>query len=295
MLIYPVDPQRPPDWRWQNATLAEKIIKGSGEVNLLHSWMASDPNLRVAFAARQGMLKEMNRSKRVRGSGRTLLSLLFPGDVQLVINAEAFVSKNTVQSDYWLYKSLVLGRAPIQIMAQLLEENPEFIVVLNSVFFDVEQRLFDTTFVWNKVIGTDPKKGLLDNVEALWEECGYLGGFDRLLYLRAKGIRKERFCSIRAMQEVMPTMGDYLNPAKVSKDVMNVIEKRMSPDSNRTIEDLRQLYLTLPGKSPLKPGYVDPVVYRKNSIISSTFFEIVNLHSGLRQRREAEVLDDSNL
>lgn len=295
MLIDPQDPMRPPDWRWRYAMQALKCEKGSMEVKNVRCSLISDPHLCLALQAQFGMMKETDRLQKSLNSGVSHLSEIFPQKIQHVLNAEKLASSRLGNSDYWLYKSLVLGRAPTSILTQLLDKSPDSIAVHNPIFFDVEQTLEDETYIWYQVIRTDTRKGLQDNVEGLWQECAYLGGYDRMLYLRARGIRKDLFRSSHAMQHEKPSMKDYLNPEKVSRNILHVVERRMDPDSQRTIGDLRKLYLTLPGKSQPGPASFNPTGYQKKSIISNTSFEVVNPVTGLRQRCMAEVIDDSTL
>ena len=49
------------------------------------------------------------------------------------------------------------------------------------------------------------------------------------------------------------TIQDYLDPTKVSQDVLKVIQSRMAPSANRTVSDLRKLYGTLPGRDLVMP------------------------------------------
>ena len=102
------------------------------------------------------------------------------------------------------------------------------------------------------------------------------------------------FRSARYMEYTKPTMKDYLNPEKVSKQVLKVIQSRMNPDPNRTIGDLRKLNLSLPGKLQRQPDGTSPVVPQKKSFVTSPSTQVVDLNTRESQRRLAEVVDCLN-
>ncbi len=253
--------------------------------------MSQDFYLKLAHKARRVMVKESNRMPKLIRASAFHIPRFLPYDVQCVSNAETYVFDTSSFSKFGFYKALVLGRVPPSIMTDLTDESQDFIRVLNPIFFDVGQRLKDEAFIWSQVIRTDVKKGLLDNVDGLWQECAYLGGCLRMLYLRARGNVKDLFRSARSMEYTKPTMKDYLNPEKVSKQVLKVIQSRMNPDPNRTIKDLRQLYLTLPGKLQRQPDGTSPVVPQQKGFVTGPSTQVVDPNTCESHRRLAEVVD----
>ncbi len=276
MVFHATDPQRSPASRWNSAKEALSARKGSTEASYFQGKLNSDSYFRLSL---QGQVAICNEKRRFH-QGFHNLSLIYPERVELVLKAHRLISGFSVPADNWLYQSLMLGRAPLHVMIQLLGVSEEFIKILNRIFFDVEERLEDKAFIWNQVIRTNPKEGLQDNVNGLWVECAFLGGFERMLVLRAGGNRKELMCSNQDMKLIRPAMKDYLGSAKTSSAVLRVIESRMKPNSKRTIEDLRNLYLSLPGQP------------EKKAIVARTSFESFNVQTGQRRRQSAEVLSD---
>lgn len=276
MVFNATDSQRSPASRWNSAKAALSVKKGSTEASYFQGMLNSDSYFHLSL---QGQVAIWNEKRRFH-NGFHNLSLVYPEKVEMVLKAHRLISGFSVPADNWLYQSLMLGRAPMHVMIQLLGVSEEFIIILNRVFFDVEQRLEDKEFIWNQVIRTNPKEGLQDNVNGLWLECAYLGGFERMLYLRAGGNRKELLCSNQDMKFIQPAMKDYLSSGKTSSAVLKVIESRMKPNSKRTIEDLRKHYFSLPGQP------------EKNAILSRTSFEFSNNQTGQRRRQAAEVLSD---
>ena len=291
MIFDPLDPLRPPDWRWQNVRYAESIHQGTKDAKLMRRYMSQDFYLKLAHKARRVMVKESNRMPKLIRASAFHIPRFLPYDVQCVSNAETYVYDTSSFSKFGFYKALVLGSVPPSLMTDLTDESQDFIRVLNPIFFDVGQRLNDKAFIWSQVIRTDVKKGLLDNVDGLWQECAYLGGCLRMLYLRARGNVKDLFRSARSMEYTKPTMKDYLNPEKVSKQVLKVIQSRMNPDPNRTIEDLRKLYLSLPGKLQRQPVSPSPAVPQKNGFVTGPSTQVVDPNTRESQRRLAEVVD----
>ena len=290
MLIEPSDPQRPPDWRWQNISYVVQNWKGTVKPDHLERMLISDSHFKNALRARLEKLQDLDNLKKCVQNGTSLLRKINPTEIQLVFDAEQLAVDHANHADFWLYKALVLGRAPQNIISQLTGVSAELAKVLISIFFDVHSRLEDKAFIWRQVIRTDPQMGLSDSVEGLWLECAYLGGYERMLYLRAKGKTRDLYCSNRDLQYEQPVMMDYLAPGKASSDVLRVIMKRMESDSRRTPADLQKLYSTLPGEPPQQVplfGVREPL---KQAALARTHYVIVDDVTGQRQLRKAEVL-----
>ena len=290
MWIESSDSQRPPDWRWQNILSLEKHCNKSLDTESVRSQLISDSHFKNALQARLEKLQDLDNLQKCVQNGSSLLTKIYLPETQQVFDAEQLAVNQANHADLWLYQALVLGRAPQTIISQLTGVSAELAKVLNSIFFDVHSRLEDKAFIWRQVIRTDPQMGLSDSVEGLWLECAYLGGYERMLYLRAKGKTRDLYCSNRDLQYEQPVMMDYLAPGKASSDVLRVIMKRMESDSRRTTADLQKLYSTLPGEPPQQVplfGVREPL---KQTALARTHYVIVDDVTGHRQLRKAEVL-----
>lgn len=287
MLISPLDPQRPADWRWQLVRQAETILSVSDDAQLMRRYLRSDRYLKLAQKARLRLRKEQEKFERGMFRGRIVMPGAVPNDVQLVERALTLTIQNPHYSDYWLVKALLLGRAPTFLVSQLVGESTDFLSVLKEVFFDVEDRLEDENFIWSQVIGTYPTKGLYENeLEAVWQECGYLGGYERMFQLSANKIPHDPLGQYKDVWIKRPILQHYRQPGVVSAAVQDVVKRRMMPAPNRTIANLRQLYCSLPGSSPEKLAAM--VKTHQEEVVVTSYFG--TNRAGKLERRPAELL-----
>lgn len=284
MQIDPLDPHRPPDWRWQFARQSDALVFSAEDVRRRRQYLRSDPYLSLARKAHEYQEKLDRQLCNSFLRGRPTKNLTTPNrDIRLVQYGAQYASKNQ-DSLFWLGKAMLLGRTPLSMVTSMLGRSQEFLSLITPIFFDVESRLDDEVFILHHVIGTAPRQGLRD-AEALWQECAYFGGYQRMLHLGAKGYRQNLQGLYRAVREKTPALEEYLDPGKVSRDVIYAVKSRKEPDPQRTIKDLRQLYQSIGGTAAAAQNQEHHAGF-----VAQTYFETVDDRTGQRQRLPAEVL-----
>lgn len=250
MIFEALDPQRDPDWRWQWARDSETMPQISKCNKVAKNGTRIDPYIKLAIETRR-----FERREDSSFSNYLMKGSAFRGKLPPVLNSSVDIrdlkeaislSSSLNFARYWFLKSLILGQAPIPLISHLTQRSSNFINIHNAVLFDVCNRLDDVPFIWKKVIGTDPTKGLEDNdIQSLWLECAYLAGYRRFLFLHAPVMKVPLTYQQLDYHAYRPTLEVYLTSGLACENILSVIRKRMLPDATRSIADLRQLYQTL--------------------------------------------------
>ena len=293
MLVKHLDPQRSPDWRSQLVQQAADIRNLLIDPKMLDQYVRSDPDLNLLQKAQRRINKESEKAVKALRLRQNIKRIELPYDIQLIVRAQSLINEVPRYSKFWLYKGLVLGRAPVSIISELLGESTDVLSILNRIYFEVEDRLDDEVFIWNQVIGTDPTQGLHDNVDALWQECGFLAGHERMLYLSPQEIRKNAYGLYETLWTNRPTLEDYLLPGNAAPVVQQVARSRMKPDPSRTIASLRQLYYSLPKCSLENLSVTAAETAQQDDGIVKTYFIAANNQTGELERKPAVLLPPS--
>lgn len=267
--IHPENKRRPPDWRAQCIEFLAKY-----DPQRQYPW--SDPWRKRVWQIRQVQ-------KRLPKNGQKYDHLPFA-----IIIAEAMASSaspstrsssdspESLGCDLQnLIESFILaGLSPEAIMDRFYHVPRDIISAYIELYFDVGDRLGDQEFILEMVLKCDPIQGLHPSEPyQLWREVGYLAGATCLRNLTDR-VSIDNITSATTLDECLNYTGDQILV------IQEVIRQRRLPDHDRTVEDLKKLYLRLEapvgpksGARPLRPlrsPAVNEVPTTDTSLVSSS-------------------------
>jgi len=182
----PLNPHRLPDWRWQMANyLKEQKLKLTRSRGDCHVRLAKQFSIELDAAVDEWQ--------------RLMVLERYPA-----LHQAWFVYKSTggLKNARWELEARLLAAEPHEDIARKTGLLPQAVEMYSLIFFDVGQRLENTSYITQVVIGNSAKRGISEREpDVLWKMFGYWGGaamLDFLVYRSSQPVKPDSPAGIAA-------------------------------------------------------------------------------------------------